>query len=141
MLISKTTKVHQDHHLDGKLATEQVGFVFLNDNDEATFVHGDEKVLVKSGRMVAFQGDVPHNMVIHSGNVKLLGPFALSSFQAVGTPVCPNNAEDGPCPDCEDCLSETDKDCFSCKCIDCPPTTKVKADKNRCDPFSRVDGP
>jgi len=104
-LISKTTTVHKDHHRDGHLAAEQVGFVFLNDNEDASFVHGNEQVPVRSGNMVAFQGDIPHNTVVRSGNVQLLGPFALSSFQPVGEPsesIC----EQEDCIDCGCCPDE-----------------------------------
>jgi hypothetical protein len=84
-LITASTVRHVDRHReDGTIADEQVAFVFLNDNKDASFVIGDEKVPVISGNMIMFNGNVEHNTVVKSGVVRLLGPFAVSSFKAVG---------------------------------------------------------
>jgi hypothetical protein len=52
-----------------------VRFVFLNDNDDAFFKHGEEQVPVVAGNLVTFPGDVPHSTIVNSDEVYLLGPF------------------------------------------------------------------
>jgi hypothetical protein len=49
--------------------------VFLNDNEDAFFKHGEEQVPVVAGNLVSFPGDVPHSTTVNSGEVYLLGPF------------------------------------------------------------------
>jgi len=85
--ITNSTNRHKDHTRDGVLVKEPVGFLFLNDNPDASFIHGTSpSVPVKAGTMVTFRGDVPHHTVVRNGIVRLLGPFAMSSFQPVGAP-------------------------------------------------------
>jgi hypothetical protein len=52
-----------------------VRFVFLNDNEDAFFKHGEEQVPVVAGNLVTFPGDVPHSTIVNSGEVYLLDPF------------------------------------------------------------------
>jgi hypothetical protein len=52
-----------------------VMFLFLNDNDDTFFKHGEEIVPVVAGNLVTFPGDVPHSTIVNSGGVYLLGPF------------------------------------------------------------------
>lgn len=60
-------------HVEGK-----TGFVFLSDEKDAYFVHGDVHVPVKQGALVTFQGSEEHYTVIPPGKtVQILGPFAM----------------------------------------------------------------
>jgi hypothetical protein len=55
-----------------------VGFIALEDNEQATFIHGDEQVAIEKGSMIAFDGRVAHNTETEGGNVRMLGPFSWS---------------------------------------------------------------
>lgn len=90
-LIIRTTQLHQDNFVDsGKPLREhdlKVGFVFLEDNEEAYFLHGDQRISVEKGKFVAFDGGVPHQTVLTSKTpVHLLGPFSINDkgFALVG---------------------------------------------------------
>jgi hypothetical protein len=80
-IMVKTTEEHTDYYDDpvGKRRLvehdERVGFVFLNTNPDAIFVHNKVKVPVVEGHLVHFNGALPHNTIIKSGSVRLLGPF------------------------------------------------------------------
>jgi hypothetical protein len=64
---------------------EEVSFVFLNDNPNAFFVHGDDRIPVVAGNMVIFRGgQVKHYTEVESGEVHLLGPFGARSLESVG---------------------------------------------------------
>jgi hypothetical protein len=74
------TPLHQDRHWDSKrsLVKDSVGFVFLNDNTQAKFVHGSRSIPVTKGSLVIFRGDVPHQTIVDDGQVYLAGPFRIS---------------------------------------------------------------
>jgi len=81
-----TSPVHADHHkASGQLVGEdkKIGFVFLNSNPDAFFKYGDTEVSIVKNTFVHFKGRYPHNTVINSGEVSLLGPFEI--FSAWGT--------------------------------------------------------
>lgn len=90
----------------GVVVTNQVAFIFLEDNPDATFLHGHHDddgdgddvaasasaalgasgggtsavrttVPVIAGNLVTFPGNVNHFTVVSKGEVKLLGPFQL----------------------------------------------------------------
>lgn len=61
-----------------------VAFVMMNDNPAAFFQHGETRVPIVKGTMVKFAGNVPHNTVITSGSVRLLGPFDVNGLKGVG---------------------------------------------------------
>jgi hypothetical protein len=92
------TAVHQDVRLEDNSPVEDpVGFIFLNDNPDATFVmyggggpdmegtshndggNGEPSITVqpKKGRLLVFNGRVPHQTIIESGFVHLAGPFLV----------------------------------------------------------------
>jgi hypothetical protein len=77
--ITGTTNRHQDYYdpeiIGGEPVSDEVAFIFLNDNPDAEFVHGEIKVPVVAGSLVTFMGNVKHNTVVRSGNVRLAGPF------------------------------------------------------------------
>ncbi|KAL3928963.1 MAG: hypothetical protein SGARI_004887, partial [Bacillariaceae sp.] len=73
-----TTRLHRDRYLD------LVGFVFLNSNPNATFYHGSVPVPIEKGNLVLFHGSVPHQTVVQSGHVNLLGPFHVDPEMQFG---------------------------------------------------------
>ena len=86
--VLKTTPSHRDgyygnDHLgvpEGALVDEEVTLLFLNDNYGASFVYGNEKVPVKCGTKVTFNGGHTHNTeLLAGGTVKFLGPLTMSS--------------------------------------------------------------
>jgi hypothetical protein len=64
-----------EHTEEDKKIMGHVRFVFLNNNEDAFFKHGEEQVPVVVGDLVSFPGDVPHSTIVKSGEVYLLGPF------------------------------------------------------------------
>jgi len=86
-IITGNTDYHTDLKVgDGKFEEdEKVAFVFLEDNEGAYFVIGEDRIPVTKGTMVAFEGQsVSHKTVVPSGTeVRLLGPFATRDLQEV----------------------------------------------------------
>ena len=78
-----------DYHKDLKVGhgkfeeDEKVLFMFLEDNEEAYFEIGEDRIPVMKGTMIAFEGQsVSHKTVVPSGTeVRLLGPFATRDLQ------------------------------------------------------------
>ena len=85
-VIRDTTRSHQDRFRDDThgLVEDDVVFIFLNTNTDATFVHGNDITTVEAGSMVRFRGDVPHHTVVKKGFVQLVGPFHAASLKPVG---------------------------------------------------------
>lgn len=97
-MLTSTTPLHYDRHrstggiIGCDPTTEvnatiegEVGFIFLNSNENATFVHyRDGKVPVVSGSLITFDGNIPHHTVISGGVVQLAGPFHLQTMQYIG---------------------------------------------------------
>ena len=86
--VLQTTTPHRDGyygsaHLgvqDGALVDEEVTLLFLNDNPGSNFVYGEEKIPVKCGTKVTFNGGYTHNTeVLAGGTVKFLGPLTVAS--------------------------------------------------------------
>ncbi len=81
---------HIDHYsagTDGKRCSvdqDRVVFVVLNINPDAYFVHGDVQIPILEGSLVHFMGGIPHNTIVNSGSVQLLGPFDAKGFTGVG---------------------------------------------------------
>jgi hypothetical protein len=80
----KTVTIHEGstvRHMDSYCATgggfveDPIGMVYLNDNEDATFFHGDARVTPQRGRLVIFMGNVYHQTNVRKGRVSLLGPF------------------------------------------------------------------
>jgi hypothetical protein len=93
VIMDKTTEEHTDYYVDpiGKRRLvehdERVAFVFLNTNQDAIFVHNNMQVSVVEGHLVHFNGALPHNTIIKSGSVRLLGPFYSADLStSVGSP-------------------------------------------------------
>ena len=83
-IITQSTAPHVDMFLEsGMYVTDEdrVAFVFLNDNPDARFRHGDVDVPVEEGRLVYFNGNVIHKTVVENGSVHLLGPFNLRNLK------------------------------------------------------------
>jgi len=86
--VLETSMPHRDgyynnSHLgvsEGALVDEEVTMLFLNDNAGASFIYGEEKVPVKCGTKVTFNGGHTHNTeVLAGGAVMFLGPHTVSS--------------------------------------------------------------
>eukprot|EP00591_Stephanopyxis_turris_P008380 CAMPEP_0195510812 /NCGR_PEP_ID=MMETSP0794_2-20130614/3348_1 /TAXON_ID=515487 /ORGANISM="Stephanopyxis turris, Strain CCMP 815" /LENGTH=317 /DNA_ID=CAMNT_0040638303 /DNA_START=39 /DNA_END=989 /DNA_ORIENTATION=+ len=81
----------------------RTAFVFLEDNPNAFFNHGEKSVPVTKGNMVIFDGRIPHHTVVNKGKVKLLGPFDPKTFRLIITCVGGGN----PCAIDAQCASNT----------------------------------
>ena len=87
-VIDATTDKHVDSYLvpDGERHLvendKRVAFVFLNTNQDAHFVHDDVSVPVVEGTLVHFNGAIPHQTIVNSGVVQLLGPIYSNDFTA-----------------------------------------------------------
>ena len=135
--VLETSTPHRDGYYgnsgvpEGALVDEGVILLFLNNNYGASFVYGNEKVPVKCGTKVTFNGGHTHNTeLLGGGTVKFLGPLTVSSGL---------NSEDydGQCenPDKKD-LQQT----CSCSACDAEKGTpcsidalKTKTDYSCCD--------
>jgi hypothetical protein len=95
--ILHSTPVHKDSIVDKNDKPFdpdgfKVGFVFLDNNDEGYFLHGQDKIEAKKGSFVTFEGRVEHHTVVPSGAknpMHLLGPFTLTmdkKLSLVGNP-------------------------------------------------------
>jgi hypothetical protein len=88
--LTQSSAPHIDHVEDQEdfswdVVEEEVSFVFLNDNPNAFFVHGEDRIPVVAGNMVIFRGgQVKHYTEVESGEVHLLGPFGARSLESVG---------------------------------------------------------
>ncbi|KAL3773858.1 hypothetical protein ACHAW5_008718 [Stephanodiscus triporus] len=88
--LTASSAQHVDHYpadSDGKrrsVGQDRVAFVVLNTNPDAYFAHGKMSVPIVEGSLVHFIGGIPHNTIVNSGSVKLLGPFDVKSFIGVG---------------------------------------------------------
>ena len=113
--LTSTSRPHVDHFQANRhnkrrrrvKPDERVAFVMLNSNEKAHFDHHGEEydrdgdggmcVPVVKGKVVHFDGSVPHNTIVNSGFVQLLGPFHASSMTSVGDDclcdfICPRPA-------------------------------------------------
>ena len=115
--VLETTRPHRDrYHGDdalgvpeGALVDEEVTVLFLNDNQGASFVYGNEKVPVKCGTKVTFNGGHTHNTeLLAGGTVKFLGPITVGSGLRSGS-------YDGQCENPDKDLI-TDMLLFSLRC-------------------------
>jgi hypothetical protein len=109
--ILSSTPVHKDSIVDKNdkpLDPDgfKVGFVFLDNNDEGYFLHGQDKIEAKKGSFVTFGGRVEHNTVVPSGAknpIHLLGPFTLTmdkKLSLVGEIGCDNDDTTPPTAAC-----------------------------------------
>ena len=118
-ILPGNTLLHEDRHLEEiSIVSEKVGFIVLNDNPSAVFVHGDTEIPLKRGTLVAFDGNTLHQTKVKSGVVDLAGPFALrrdlSTVLAIDNSIPCSKADD-----CEDELGPLSKDIdFTCFCTE-----------------------
>jgi len=78
--LHSTSPVHVDYYKEEDMIqpvskNDVLCFLFLETNDDAHFNHGETCVPVVAGNIVSFDGSTPHNTVIRSGSVSLLGPL------------------------------------------------------------------
>jgi hypothetical protein len=95
----ETSPLHRDFYTDehgvrqgvGENDNGMVGFIFGNTNEDAHFETDDGSLCfpVVEGTFMSFDGMQPHQTVVNSGHVELIGPFLLSSkalFRVGGIP-------------------------------------------------------
>jgi hypothetical protein len=112
-ILSSSSNKHVDHHppsADGRrgrpLDDNRVAFVLLNTNKDAFFDHGDMSIPILEGSLVHFDGGTPHNTVINSGVVSMIGPFEVRGLKSVGgevgcrDPAHPEDPEKSACKHC-----------------------------------------
>ena len=104
--LTGTTETHVDHYCDDdslgvrKVVEDKVAFIFLETNPDATFVHGGAKVPSEAGKLVVFDGGVPHNTQVERGTLSLAGPLDLKRLSFVGG-----------CIDDDQCGTDQECDC------------------------------
>jgi hypothetical protein len=97
--LTQSSAPHVDHEdkedFSWDVVEEEVSFFFLNDNPNAFFVHGEDRIPVVAGNMVFFHGgQVMHCTEVDSGEVHLLGPFKTHSLEfVVGMPADTKSAK------------------------------------------------
>jgi len=89
--VTESTDAHVDYNpitLERIASANDVGVVFLNSNEDATFFVGKEEFPVEEGTLLMFAGgSIPHHieMAKKDGFVHMLGPFEIGgSFGIVG---------------------------------------------------------
>jgi hypothetical protein len=90
--VLEASKPHQDRCNDedsnmetyGTIVDEEVILLFLNDNPNAFFHYGEEKIPLKCGTKLVFHGGYTHHVEVNSGVVKFLGPVTSSTCSFVG---------------------------------------------------------
>jgi hypothetical protein len=65
-------------------AGDRVGFYALNTNTDAYFDADDMCVPIEEGKLIHFDGNIPHHTVVKGGSVSLIGPFHLKTMKGVG---------------------------------------------------------
>ena len=104
-----TTARHQDVHVndDGSIGEKvegKVAFIFLDSNENATFVHGDDThIPSEAGTLVVFDGHVPHNTIVTGGALSIVGAIDLEKLTFVG-PGGPRCSNDSDCPTNDECV-------------------------------------
>jgi hypothetical protein len=98
-------------------AGDRVGFYALNTNTDAYFDADDMCVPIEEGKLIHFDGNIPHHTVVKGGSVSLIGPFHLKTMKGVGSPVPPPVVPppvlppvSAPLPDCVWCSTGKDGD-------------------------------
>jgi hypothetical protein len=115
-ILTKSSPRHVDHYAPsgggakGKQRRptneDRVAFVVLNTNPDAYFSYADNvSVPIVEGSLVHFSGGVPHNTIVNSGFVQLLGPFDAMGFASVGTFFSCGPYASPPTP-CSECVFE-----------------------------------
>lgn len=92
--VTETTGRHQDHYVEhsdpnrlGQVVDEAIVLMYLNDNPDAGFVYGDQRVPAKCGTKVTFHGGYSHFTELPPGGqpIKFLGPSTHSQGYAVSS--------------------------------------------------------
>ena len=108
--LTGTTETHADYHYSYsdsfgvEKAEDKVAFIFLETNPDATFVHGKAKIPSEAGKLVVFDGGVPHNTQVERGTLSLAGPLDIKRLSFVGE-------GGGGCTDDDQCGMDEECDC------------------------------
>ena len=92
---TETTQLHRDSYFNeqglrqgvGESDNGMVGFIFRNTNEDAHFetdADGGFCFPAVEGTFMSFDGSIPHQTIVKSGHVELIGPFLLSSKALFG---------------------------------------------------------
>jgi hypothetical protein len=94
------TPLHQDRLCEtfAPVGDTDVGFVYLNDNEDAFFLHGHARVTPLKGRLVVFDGNFDHQTIVRSGRVSLVGPFLWAPTLDCAGPGGPTTPMPTPAP-------------------------------------------
>ena len=108
------TPLHQDGVVDGSNITPaKVGFIVLNDNPSAVFVHDGIESSLERGTLVIFDGQTPHQTKVDSGVVNLAGPFEVRRGLSAVT-----GFSFTFCEDSDDCEAALGAGAYTCICHD-----------------------
>jgi hypothetical protein len=96
-ILMSSSHVHQDYYTEGDHLDEMVtgnnAIVILNDNNDASFIHGSSAPIpIKEGTLAIFRGSEWHHTQVNSGHVHFLGPLDTDYFFTVGVtpPIAPS---------------------------------------------------
>ena len=107
LYLTESSPRHTDVRIKGMAPVDSqdsdeslVAFYVQKTTADAYFQIDDDKLCIPfvEGRAVYFNGGLPHNSIVKSGAVKLVGPFLLSSVEKVwdggGTPPAPKSGKE-----------------------------------------------
>lgn len=106
LYLTESSDRHTDSSLEGPLNPSDpngslTAFYVQESTADAYFDIDDDEMCIPfvEGNVIYFNGGLPHNSVVKSGAVKLVGPFLLSSLESVGMLATPppedSQEEDG----------------------------------------------
>ena len=91
---TETSPLHRDYYFNEQGVLQSivgedgnVGFIFGNTNEDAHFetdADGGLCFSVVEGTFMSFDGSIPHQTIVKSGHVEVIGPFLLSSKALIG---------------------------------------------------------
>ena len=104
LYLDESSRRHTDVRVNGMAPVDSQDSLVAFYVQEATagsyFQTDDNELCIPfvEGSAVYFNGGLPHNSIVKSGAVKLVGPFLLSSLESVGTGPPPPAPKSGKVP-------------------------------------------
>ena len=92
LYLTESSRRHTDVRVNGMAPVDSqdslVAFYVHEAAADSHFETDDDELCIPfvEGSAVYFNGGLPHNSIVKSGAVKLVGPFLLSSLESVGSP-------------------------------------------------------
>mmetsp|Transcript_25286 Transcript_25286/g.50615 ORF Transcript_25286/g.50615 Transcript_25286/m.50615 type:complete len:236 (-) Transcript_25286:163-870(-) len=141
LYLTESSVRHTDVRVEGRTPLEDsdeslTAFYVQESTADAYFETDDDELCIPyvEGSAIYFNGGLPHQSIVKSGAVKLVGPFLLSTLESVGFDgYCGTDNDDArkcevecfgtddPCPSGEQCQSPEE-------CVE-PPPSSSKASK------------